>query len=278
MTIEEMRNRKKELGYSYEQLSGLTGIPCSTIQKIFGGTTRAPRRSTIAALEGVLSGSPGAKGKTGRYGSSRYPESLLSSRGDIVMEPGVPYGTAARKDGGYTVDDYFRLPESRGRCELINGVIYDMSSPSSAHQAVSLRLAAGLLRFADGNGGECRVYTAPFDVVPDPADQHTVVQPDVMIICDPDKVRKGWCEGAPDLVVEILSPSTRRRDLILKHTKYAEAGVREYWIVDLDAQVVVIYDFEHEALPRICGFDTPVPVGIWEGKCLIDFGDMMKRL
>jgi Uma2 family endonuclease len=99
-----------------------------------------------------------------------------------------------------------------------------------------------------------------------------------MIICDPSKIGKGYCEGAPDLGVEILSPGTRRRDLITKHAKYAEAGVREYWIVDIEAQTVVVYDFEHEGLPKICGFDTPVPVGIWKGECLIDFSSILARL
>lgn len=70
----------------------------------------------------------------------------------------------------------------------------------------------------------------------------------------------------------------RRRDLITKHAKYAEAGVREYWIVDIEAQTVVVYDFEHESLPKICGFGTPVPVGIWGGDCRIDFSSILARL
>ena len=285
MTIQEMKERKRELGYSYEQLAELAGIPCSTVQKIFGGTTRCPRRSTIESLERVLLPSAPAaekeeiqreKALSEKYVSDRY----LYDAGQpgVLREPGGVYHTSLNGKEKYTVTDYFHFPPERGRCELIDGVLYDMASPNAAHQGMSLRLGALFLQYVDGHGGECRVFTAPFDVIPDPSDRHTVVQPDVMIICDPSKIGKGYCEGAPDLVIEILSPSTRRRDLITKHAKYAEAGVREYWIVDIEAQTVVVYDFEHESLPKICGFDTPVPVGIWEGECLIDFSSILARL
>ena len=324
MTIEEMKDRKRELGYSYEQLAELAGLPCSTIQKIFGGTTRFPRRATIAALEKALrspsplplpsySKDPGkapagkerddftdiyirkydtradeesakkesAEKETAIKESAKKEsamEMFFGTEADCLREPGGQYRTGLCDREKHTVVEYFHFPQNRGRCELIDGVIYDMASPGAAHQGMSLRLASHFLRHVDENRGDCRVFTAPFDVVPDPADKYTVVQPDVMIICDPSKMRNGYCEGAPDLVVEILSPSTRRRDLILKHAKYAAAGVREYWIVDIEAQAVVIYDFEHDALPRICGFSEPVPVGIWNGECRVDFAAILSKL
>ena len=288
MTIQEMKERKRELGYSYEQLADLAGIPCSTVQKIFGGTTRSPRRSTIESLEKVLL--PSAKGvglaETGPVetqpsepGKRLYREGIFAGRqAEILREPAGTYRTSSVKKDRYTVTDYFHFAPDRGRCELINGGIYDMASPGAAHQGMCLRLGALFLRYVDDHDGDCRVFTAPFDVIPDPADESTVVQPDVMIICDPSKMKNGYCEGAPDLVVEVLSPSTRRRDLITKHAKYAEAGVREYWIVDIDAQTVVVYDFEHEALPKICGFSDPVPVGIWGGACCVDFSAILAKL
>ena len=275
MTIQEMKERKRELGYSYEQLAELAGIPCSTVQKIFGGTTRSPRRSTIVLQPAAMTAETEKPDRKKSYsGGYKYD----TGQPGVLREPGGVYHTSLNGKEKYTVTDYFHFPPERGRCELIDGVLYDMASPNAAHQGMSLRLGALFLQYVDGHGGDCRVFTAPFDVIPDPSDRHTVVQPDVMIICDPSKIGKGYCEGAPDLVIEILSPSTRRRDLITKHAKYAEAGVREYWIVDIEAQTAVVYDFEHEGLPKICGFDTPVPVGIWEGECLIDFSSILARL
>ena len=291
MTIEEMKERKRELGYSYEQLAKLAGIPCSTVQKIFGGTTRSPRRSTIKSLEKILQPSSVEKIHTAmediepdRTGNPLGRENPFEGKQfggleqNLIREPEGIYQTNSVKKEKYSVTDYFHFSPDRGRCELIDGVIYEMASPNAIHQGMSLRLGSLLLQYADDHGGECRVYTAPFDVIPDPADKYTVVQPDVMVICDPSKLRSGYCEGAPDLVVEILSLSTRRRDLITKHAKYAEAGVREYWIVDIDAQSVVVYDFEHDALPKICGFGTPLPVGIWGGDFCVDFSAILAKL
>lgn len=299
MTIQEMKDKKRELGYSYEQIAELSGLPCSTIQKIFGGTTRFPRRTTIASLEKVLGVSAPLRDNTRRKEETVYSgyndsikkesagrEGITDRIGtvypgagpDCLQEPGGQYQTEMYDHGKHTVTEYFHFPQNMGRCELIDGVVYNMSSPDAAHQGMSLRLGSLFLRHVDDNDGNCRVYTAPFDVVPDPGDKYTVVQPDVMIICDPSKIRNGYCEGPPDLVVEIMSPSSRRRDLIIKHSKYAAAGVREYWIVDIEAQAVVIYDFEHEALPKICGFSTPVPVGIWDGACTVDFSEILAKL
>jgi Uma2 family endonuclease len=285
MTIEEMKERKRELGYSYEQLAKLAGIPCSTVQKIFGGTTRSPRRSTIMSLEKILLPSPVGKmyismeeTASDHRGNPLERKQFRGVEQNLLGEPEGIYITNPVKKEKYSVADYFHFSPDRGRCELIDGVIYEMASPNALHQGMSLRLGALLLQYVDNHGGQCRVYTAPLDVIPDPADKFTVVQPDVMVICDPSKMRSGYCEGAPDLVVEILSPSTRRRDLITKHAKYAEAGVREYWIVDIDAQSVVVYDFEHEALPKICGFGTPLPVGIWGGNFCVDFSAILAKL
>lgn len=285
MTIEEMKERKRELGYSYEQLAKLAGIPCSTVQKIFGGTTRSPRRSTIKSLEKILQPSSVEIIHTAmediepaRRENPLEGKQFGGLEHNLIREPEGIYQTHSVKKEKYSVTDYFHFSPDRGRCELIDGVIYEMASPNALHQGMSLRLGSLLLQYVDDHGEECRVYTAPFDVIPDPADKYTVVQPDVMVICDPAKLRSGYCEGAPDLVIEILSPSTRRRDLITKHAKYAEAGVREYWIVDIDAQSVVVYDFEHDALPKICGFGSPLPVGIWGGDFYVDFSAILAKL
>ena len=161
---------------------------------------------------------------------------------------------------------------------MIDGVIYDMTSPTLHHQWVLTQLGHEFSNFIDEHNGDCRAFVAPLDVTPDPADIYTIVQPDVMIICDRSLLEGKYCEGAPDLVVEILSPSTRRKDLTIKTAKYAAAGVREYWIVDIDAERVLVYDFAHGDRIGIYGFDTDVPVGIWDGQCKVNFRRIMDRL
>ncbi len=113
-------------------------------------------------------------------------------------------------------------------------------------------------------------FMSPVDVQLD-EDDRTVVQPDVLIVCDKSKFRNGRVFGAPDFITEVLSPSTRRKDLLLKLSKYGNAGVREYWLVDLDKKKVVVYDLENCDIPAIYNFEDTVPVGIWSGECSIDF-------
>lgn len=300
MTIQEMRERKIELGYTNEKLAEITKVPYSTIQKIFSGKTSAPRRATILALEKALQRTSGnttgieetlrkenplrtageVSGKADGlvYGeSSGLPDVSSGLPDGMVMESAPAYG-AAKEARKYTIYDYFSFPDDRPRCEIIDGVIYDMSSPTLHHQWVLTQLGREFSNFIDANNGDCRAFVAPLDVTPDPADIYTIVQPDVMIICDRSLLEGTYCEGAPDLVVEILSPSTRRKDMTIKLAKYAAAGVREYWIVDIKAERVIVYDFAHDDAVGIYGFDTDVPVGIWDGRCKVNFRKMMDRL
>lgn len=111
------------------------------------------------------------------------------------------------------------------------------------------------------------------DISPD-EDNRTMLQPDVVVCCDRDKILRSHVYGAPDMVIEILSPSTRKKDMGLKLKKYITARVREYWMVDPDKKKVVVYDLEHNELPAIYGFEDQVPVKIFAGKCQIDFSEI----
>ena len=117
---------------------------------------------------------------------------------------------------------------------------------------------------------------SPVDVQLD-EDDKTVVQPDVLIVCDRKRFQNGRVFGAPDFLAEVLSPSTRRKDMTLKHYKYARAGVREYWIIDPEKKKVVVYDLEHCEIPVVYGFQDKVPVRIWNNECEIDFSLIMKH-
>ncbi len=265
MTIDEMKARKRELGYSNLMISQKSGVPLGTVQKIFSGITRNPRRDTITALEKLLQAP--SYSQAADSGSIRRPEAAT------VREGAVKYSAQPQEYGKqFTIDDYYALPEEH-RAELIDGVFYDMASPTVRHQAV---LGALYLQFAyciEKHPG-CRVYFAPLDVRLD-RDQWTMVQPDLIIICDRDPGNQ-FFDGAPDFVAEVLSPSTRGKDMFLKLGKYKAAGVREYWIIDPDAEKVILYGLEQEEVPSIFSFDEKVPVNISGGKCSIDFREVRR--
>jgi len=135
-----------------------------------------------------------------------------------------------------TYEEWEAMDESI-RCELLDGVIYDMAAPSTRHQKVLTEIFGQLFIYLRGK--RCEVYPAPFAVRLDKA-KDIVFQPDITVICDRDKLTDTGCEGAPDLVIEIPSPSTARRDRIEKFNEYMIAGVKEYWIVDpIDESVAV---------------------------------------
>ena len=146
-------------------------------------------------------------------------------------------------DRKYTYSDYIRWDNDM-RWELIDGVPYAMSAPSSDHQTISMNLGTILNIYLKGK--ECRVFTDPFDVrLNYDKGDNTVVQPDIVVVCDRSKIDKRGCLGAPDMIVEILSPATSRMDRVTKFNKYMEAGVKEYWVIDPDthsAQVHVLKD------------------------------------
>jgi len=150
----------------------------------------------------------------------------------------------------YTYADYESWDDldSNGnpiRYELIDGIAYMMSAPSTTHQSISMSLSYQLFDFLKGKS--CKVFAAPCDVCLNSLgdEDDTVVQPDLFVVCDESKLDKKRCNGAPDMVIEILSPSTSKRDLFIKLEKYQNAGVREYWIVDPDAQTVNVHLLEN---------------------------------
>ena len=287
MTIEELKNKKTTLGLTNEMIAASAGIPLSTVQKIMSGATKAPRKSTLVAIETVLSAEERRRSNMSgiipdRRKSDTY-ENLPETCG-TVMEPAAGYNLAPektpekkKKDGEYTLDDYYALPDER-RVELIDGVFYDMSAPAVIHQKILGELHILFRECMDAHEGECEVYLSPCDVRLD-CDNKTMVQPDLLVICGPYDLGAKRFEGAPDLVLEILSPSTRSKDMLLKLYKYQNAGVKEYWIVDPDRETVMVYDFRDDNFyPEKYDFDSVIPIHISGGQCSIDFSRVNRAL
>ncbi|MCD7884196.1 MAG: Uma2 family endonuclease [Lachnospiraceae bacterium] len=197
------------------------------------------------------------------------------------LEPGLVSEALAeyarvKIPGRYTLEDYLALPEDR-RAELIDGVLYDMATPNYIHQDFALRIWRSFADYIDKKHGRCRAFAAPLSVQLD-RDDKTVLEPDVLIVCDPSKFQNGRIYGAPDLVVEVLSPSTANRDLHLKLAKYKIAGVREYWIVVPKRKHVFVYEFEKSDSAEIYGIESVVPVGIYNGECKVDFARIYEQM
>ena len=289
MTIEEMKRRKTALGLTNEMIAQAAGVPLSTIQKIMSGVTKAPRKLTLEAIESVLFAEEQRRSnrteqlpaaETVRHTGFAYGDLPDNSAAGMVKEPVTGYSlanTAEKKDGEYTLDDYYALPDER-RVELIDGVFYDMSAPAVIHQKILGELHLLFRECTDAHEGECEVYLAPCDVRLD-MDNKTMVQPDLLVICKEYDLGAKRFEGAPDLVLEILSPSTRSKDMLLKLYKYQNAGVKEYWIVDPDHETVLVYDFrEDNFYPEKYDFDSVIPIHISDGQCSIDFSRVNRAL
>lgn len=174
-----------------------------------------------------------------------------------------------------TLEQYEALPENR-RVEVFDDVVYDMASPSQIHQTLSMELSNILYNYLKNKKGACQVFSAPFDVKL--SDQPlTIVQPDIMVICDKDKLDGKRCNGAPDFIIEIVSPGNPSEDYIRKLYYYKNAGVREYWIVDPRRKTVTVNYFENNIVSVPYAFDSTIKVNIYED-LYINFSDIADLL
>lgn len=164
----------------------------------------------------------------------------------------------------YDETDYYNLPENV-RAELIEGtLIYNQAAPSRIHQAILSELHLAIGKYIKSKAGQCQVYPAPF-AVKLREDRKTIVEPDLSVICDRKKLSEHGCSGAPDWIIEIVSPSTSSRDYVQKLNLYADAGVREYWIVDPAKEKIFVYFLEEEAFQvEIYSFHELIKVNIYK--------------
>ncbi len=280
MKIEEMKQRKKELGYSFKQIAALSGVPLGTVQKIFNGETKAPRFETLEKLSALF---------LPKDSSSRQNDYIPDYSSSMLMDEPAIYGGNSKTidlnhfngkvQGQYTIEDYRLLPNDI-RVELIDGHFFYMEAPTPRHQLYIGELFRVISNYIRDNKGKCIPFMAPTDVQLD-CDDKTMVQPDVFVVCDPKKLNEKNLFGSPDFVAEVLSPSTSRKDRYIKAGKYKEAGVREYWMVDPSHRNVVIYRYDmdgNDDTISIYGFDQMIPVGIYNGNLMIDFTEISEYI
>ena len=161
----------------------------------------------------------------------------------------------------YTIEDIYNLPDGQ-RAELIDGELYMMATPSRVHQELVSDFTYLIKDYIKNNNGDCKVYPAPFAVFLN-ANNDIYLEPDISVICDKNKLTDEGCKGAPDWIIEIVSPSSRAMDYNKKLLKYGTAGVREYWIVDPMQQLIMVYNFEHDTFEQY-SFSDKVKAGIYE--------------
>lgn len=181
---------------------------------------------------------------------------------------------ALHQEKKYTIEDIYALSDNQ-RAELIDGQFYLMAPPGRIHQKLVSEFTQLIGSYIKSKGGDCEVYPAPFAVFLN-KDNQNYVEPDISVICEKDKLDDRGCNGAPDWIIEIISPSAQQIDYGIKLFKYRSAGVREYWIVNPMKRTVNVFDFEHDQLSNLYTFDDPTPVCIYKDLS-IRIADLLKR-
>lgn len=290
--IARLRAYKERLNYTFKDIAEKSGVPESTVKKVLTGVTKNPRRKTVEQMEKALGikeeiektvrKNGRMQAKAPKYVSGTAAEKLEDLVPEIEMAVAEEVQRTGAGDDGdtprlFTVEDYYNLPDDR-RVELIDGVFYDMAAPTTVHQFISVKMASQIDSFIDKNGGDCQVFTAPFDVQLD-EDDYTMLQPDLLIVCERRKILEKCLFGAPDFVCEIISPSNKLGERLRRQLKYLDAGVREYWEVFPADERIAVYRFEDEnATPEYYSFAEQVPVSIYDGKLKIDFKRIQDRM
>lgn len=273
MNIETMIAIKKEFSISYSAISEASGVPISTVQKVLGGITK-PRNSTAEALAKALTGFI-KQGSPRWMGAVSFEELLISHDNNYGLSKAE--GFENKSSGEYEVSDYENLPEDI-RVELIDGYFYEMEAPTKKHQVILQEILIQLTSQIRKNKGGCKVYMAPSDVQLDESNK-TIVQPDLFILCNKDMIKNSRrTVGAPEFVIEVLSESTRKKDMTLKLNKYEACGVKEYWIIDPNKEYIIKYFFENMSLTNIYTFNDIVPLELYEGKISVDFSEIRSEI
>ena len=258
-TFQSIRERS---GLTQKDVAERSGIQQADISKIEKGESN-PSLHTVYRLARAVNYSVTLNYEHLKENRT-FPELMLS-------EELVPYLGVLKKQGEFTVEDMKKLPEDV-IYELINGYIYDIGVPSMLHQDILGFIFFEIYNFIKSNNGKCKVssnFGLEFE-----NDEKNYVVPDIGIVCDQDKVSYEGVKGAPDFIVEIVSPYNKRNDYNRKLDLYRERGVREYWILDPDKRSLTVYSFEESEFPKVHFFNEKVYVGIYGDKLCIDLKEI----
>ena len=255
MNREELIRRKKEKAMTVKELSRLSGVPVGTINKIITGETGRPRPDTMKALEAVLLPEYDWNFSTAERLAERSAEGLFSLQNE------------------YTIFDLEHLP-SGIRAELTDGRLYIMEAPSICHQKAAEFIRDRVESHIREKGSKCLTVLSPG--VREEENEKDFFIPDFAVVCDPGKVKASYIAGAPDFILEVVSPSSARRDKLTKADRYERMGVREYWILDTLHRQLITYDYRGEITIRVQGLSGKTGLSLFDGRPEIDLDELRK--
>ncbi len=292
MKIDEIRERKKRLKLTTYQLALLADLPQGTVSKILTGETKNPSYLTIEKIDETLQQEE-MKARLEAYttamkqyfsehpednGNQKKFEEIYRSENNLNDAPipfAVPkdddtgiYGNLALQNNKMTASQLGKMGESRD-LQLIDGAVIISEMAGVSHQRMVKKLGRAISDFIDANNGKCEVFDLGVNVYLN-EDEYTLVIPDIAVICNEKQIDEKGIQGAPDWVIEVVSPSTRHIDYHKKLYKYMDAGVREYWIVDIDRQMVSVCINGEPMQVTIYSFAEEIPVSIYDGKLNVD--------
>lgn len=255
-----VQNMRESKGLTQKDIEERTGIHQAEISKIERGIGN-PSLLTLARI---------AESAEHRMKLEFIDKGI---RRDVPMcDSAAPYLEVGKYQGEFTIADMEAIPEDI-RCELIEGCIYECATPSTIHQKLILRMALTIQNYIDKRKEACEVYLAPQGLVFE-EDDSNFFEPDLMIICDKDKIKSRWILGAPDFVLEVISKSNAKQDYHLKSEVYYKKGVREYWILDPERKRLTVYLGDEDWMPRVYPLEGKVGLHIYDGKLAIDLKKM----
>ncbi len=268
--LARLRYYKERLEMTYKDISEKSGVPESTVKKVLTGTTKNPRPRTFYEIEEALGIKHVLEEIAAESPNLRMQYGFGETDGSSALDT-IDYERA--NNGEMTLDDYYALPDDR-RVELIDGVFYDMASPTSTHQMIISEISFQINSFVKKNKGKCVTFVSPMDVQLD-RDKKTMLEPDLFVVCDRDKITEHFIFGAPDFIIEVVSPSSKLNDYVLKLWKYRNSGVREYWIIDYMKDLVRTFFFDEDDIdPVDYTLKDDIPVRIYDGKLTVNLGEI----
>lgn len=249
---ENLRFYRLSHGYSQNRLAEELGIPVSAYRLYETGEFE-PEENELIKIAQILCIS------VYELAGVEWRDTNEDNNQTMIRENSV-YGSPgrARFEQGISVDEFFRI-NGKVRQELVYGKLIPMNTPSVIHQNIVGGLYYELRSYIAENGGGCKPFVSPIDVVLSEEDQ-VVLQPDVVLVCNPEQISERGIEGAPTLVIEVLSPGNRRYDLYQKLQIYEMYGVAHYLIVDPENEKVIVYNLKDQGIPVICGFDESLTI------------------